>query len=108
MEPGVPYPDRNWLDMDLGAEHTCGIDSNSTVYCWGRGSEGQLGNGSTADVSVPTVRTGTMQAGSIEAGTQFTMVSTIAGTIMTWGLNSQGQLGNGTTTSRPTPVQILP
>jgi alpha-tubulin suppressor-like RCC1 family protein len=37
-----------------GANHTCAVKSNGGIRCWGRGAEGQLGQGSTAAVNTPT------------------------------------------------------
>ncbi|HEY7613059.1 MAG TPA: hypothetical protein VH764_08685 [Gemmatimonadales bacterium] len=109
-DPSPTYGNRNWLDVDLGDEHTCAIEQriNNEVYCWGRGTEGQLGNGAYADVFIPTWRAGMVQGSSIEAGANFSVAQTVTGTIVTWGLNGNGQLGNGTTTTRNTPLQILP
>ena len=38
--------------MSAGDEHTCGL-SGGVAYCWGRGSFGRLGNGSTNDQNTP-------------------------------------------------------
>jgi len=44
----VGGPQFTWITA--GREHACGLTSpDSKLYCWGRGSEGQLGNGSTAN-----------------------------------------------------------
>ncbi|HEY0016304.1 MAG TPA: hypothetical protein VGC13_08300 [Longimicrobium sp.] len=36
-----------------GSQHACGVTTNGAAYCWGSGDEGQLGNGTTVDSSVP-------------------------------------------------------
>ena len=38
--------------------HICGVTTTGLVYCWGRGLEGQLGNGATADQPTPVVVSG--------------------------------------------------
>ncbi|HWN68558.1 MAG TPA: alpha-L-fucosidase, partial [Haliangium sp.] len=38
-----------------GTGHTCAVKSNGRARCWGRGDEGQLGQGATADALAPTV-----------------------------------------------------
>jgi alpha-tubulin suppressor-like RCC1 family protein len=40
--------------LSLGEAHTCALmEKDGNVYCWGAGSDGQLGDGLTADRSVP-------------------------------------------------------
>jgi alpha-tubulin suppressor-like RCC1 family protein len=39
---------------NIGAGHTCGLESTGSVACWGHGGLGQLGTGSTGFRSVPT------------------------------------------------------
>ena len=45
-----------------GNHHSCGVSTSAGhhAYCWGDNSSGQLGNGSTANSSVPVVVTGAL------------------------------------------------
>ncbi len=47
-----------FASVTAGSQHTCGVTHDDLAYCWGRGSLGQLGNGSTGDnvLSVEPVR----------------------------------------------------
>lgn len=39
--------------LSAGLSSTCGVTPAGVAYCWGSGGRGQLGNGTTADSSVP-------------------------------------------------------
>jgi alpha-tubulin suppressor-like RCC1 family protein len=45
--------------LSAGAGHTCAVVAAGTANCWGYNGLGQLGTGSTADATRPTVVTGT-------------------------------------------------
>ncbi|MEA2699211.1 MAG: hypothetical protein QOI66_3482, partial [Myxococcales bacterium] len=38
-----------------GASHSCAVDSDGRLWCWGRGADGQLGTGTNAGASRPTM-----------------------------------------------------
>ena len=42
------------LTTGPGGQHTCGVTSTGTTYCWGNNGQGELGDGTTTDRSVPT------------------------------------------------------
>ena len=43
------------VDVEAGYFHTCALMADDSVACWGRNSDGQLGDGSTDDTSSPKI-----------------------------------------------------
>ena len=89
------------------ANFSCAILSDHTIKCWGRNSNGQIGNGSTGSgVATPAAVSGISTATQISLGNDYSCALLSDGTIKTWGANDSGQLGDGTTTQRTTPVTV--
>jgi alpha-tubulin suppressor-like RCC1 family protein len=44
-----------FADISAGSSHTCGLTPDGAIWCWGRGLEGQLGNGATQSSSAPVL-----------------------------------------------------
>ncbi len=87
--------------------------SDGTVVGWGRNSQGQLGDGSSTQCSLPvTVNSDTgldpryVPIRSIAAGALHSIALCDGGTVVAWGDNRHGQLGDGTTTDRTVPVLV--
>ena len=93
--------------VNASDSHTCGVTTGGAAYCWGRGSEGRLGNGSTADQNTPAPVSGGLTFASVTAGINHSCGVTVTGSAYCWGNNSGGQLGNGASDDRPTPVAVL-
>ncbi|MDO9021201.1 MAG: hypothetical protein Q8S73_02930 [Deltaproteobacteria bacterium] len=89
--------------LSLGVGHSCGVGVDGTVACWGSGSEGQLGDGTTSHPS-PTLVPGLMGVEQVLAGQTHTCARLSGGTVRCWGGNAAGQLGDGTLTTRPAPI----
>lgn len=96
-----------------GATHSCALTSDGAVACWGLNTNGQLGNNSTTDRSLPTAitTTGTPLAGKsvaqISAGGAYTCAVTTDGILACWGLNTNGQLGDGTVVEKLVPTAVV-
>ena len=97
-----------------GTIHSVAVSGNGSVYAWGYGGFGQLGDGSTANtnrktpVQVKDVAGTGVLAGitSVAAGDSYSVAVSSNGSVYAWGLNTSGQLGNGTTTNSSIPVQV--
>ncbi len=78
---------------------------NGSVYDWGEGAQGQLGNGSTAssDTPVPVGLTGVK---AIAEGASHSIALMSNKTVMTWGEGEYGQLGDASALNSDTPVPV--
>jgi alpha-tubulin suppressor-like RCC1 family protein len=98
----------NGLAVGAGNSHTSVVKNDGTVYVWGLGFNGALGDGSSglgAISPVPVQVSGLSGVQKIEDGNGFVYALKSDGTVWAWGINSSAQLGDGTTTERTRPVQ---
>ncbi|MDP2958890.1 MAG: hypothetical protein Q8N53_20870 [Longimicrobiales bacterium] len=106
---GATEPIENPLaitSVSVGMEHTCALSSEGGVYCWGRGAEGELGQGTRADSDVPVRVVGGVRFRTITAGALHTCGLDEAGAAYCWGWNAYYQRGNPTDTSTARPVPV--
>lgn len=78
-----------------GEAHTCARTPDGAARCWGRNTEGQLGEGSTADRTAPVAVAGERVFTALGAGDHHSCGVAADGVLYCWGLNELGQLGNG-------------
>jgi len=96
--------------ITVGYDHSCALGIDGNAYCWGAGSNGQLGTGGTASASQPS--SAVMPGGGVKftrlaSGFQYNCAIGTNEQVYCWGRNDSGQLGLGNTTNRTTPVQIV-
>ena len=85
--------------------------ATGAYYDWGYNAAGQLGDGSTANSTVPVrvklpAAVRQVSQGGSGAGNGQTIAVLADGSVWTWGNNSRGQLGNGGTASSDVPVRV--
>jgi alpha-tubulin suppressor-like RCC1 family protein len=124
LQTGEDAGGATWSDWTSsfagGSDHTCGQRADGSLWCWGRGDVGQLGDGVDHDGGYPTAPVRVLAAGEDAGGASWRdwqSVSTTsglscgvrqAGTLWCWGSGGSGQRGDGTETdTRTTPVEVL-
>jgi alpha-tubulin suppressor-like RCC1 family protein len=89
-----------------GYQHSCGIATSGVTYCWGRNSNGELGDGTTTDRNAPTIVSGGIAFTTLAAGASDTCGITADGDAYCWGSNVQGQLGIGNRIDQLAPARV--
>jgi hypothetical protein len=79
----------------VGNAHSCSVNQDAKVYCWGNNNAGQLGDGTITNKSSPTLVLGINNAEHIELGNGFSCAMLIQEAPKCWGYNASGQLGVG-------------
>jgi alpha-tubulin suppressor-like RCC1 family protein len=99
-------------DLSLGGNHSSAITSEGRLFTWGDNNNGQLGDGTTEQTSIPKEITHQFSLNfgekiiSVSLGYNYSSAITSEGRIFTWGYNAYGQLGNSTTVSSKKPIEI--
>lgn len=92
--------DESVASISAGGQTTCALSTSGVALCWGRGTDGQLGNGTSSNSSVPVLVRGEQKFSSIDVGYYHSCALTPAGEAYCWGATGRtqnaGQLGIGT------------
>lgn len=90
----------------LGRTHTCAIDLDDDVWCWGGNQGGQLGDGTTIVRATPMRVSGLPKARSVVAGAFHTCAQLLDATVSCWGEGISGELGDGQLARRLVPGAV--
>jgi hypothetical protein len=88
-------------------DHTCKLEDDHTVHCWGKNDDGQLGDGTRTGSTSPVAVTGLRDVIAIGAGDRHTCAHLANRTVACWGANDHHQLANGTTEASARPGVIV-
>lgn len=97
------------LSLAAGANHTCAVQSDGTLWCWGKNGTGQLGVGDTKNRYVLTQVGADRDWMNVTGGAEHTCAIREKNNLRTlwcWGDNAYGQLGDGSDQRKTSPVQI--
>ncbi len=95
------------MQLAAGTSHNLALLTSGSIYAWGNGSSGQLGNNTTtAQQTKAVLVSGGSVYQKIAAGETHSLAVRTDHTVVAWGANEQGQLGNGTVSSRLIPTAM--
>jgi alpha-tubulin suppressor-like RCC1 family protein len=100
-----------WRKVSGGVDHSSAIKTDGTLWLWGKGSNGELGNNQTSGATTKSSPVTTFAGGTnwkqVELGYRFSTAVKTDGTLWTWGTQSLGTGNLGINVSggtRATPV----
>jgi alpha-tubulin suppressor-like RCC1 family protein len=99
----------NWKQVDCGSSHIACTKTDGTLWLWGAGTSGELGNNAITRRSSPvqTISGGTNWK-QVACGVTMTAAIKTDGTLWVWGFNGVGELGiPGAANARSSPVQTI-
>ena len=93
--------------ISVGAIHTCALTLSGQAQCWGRGTNGRLGNNATGNTSSPVdVQQSSTVFTSISAGSSHTCAIDNTSKAWCWGNNANGTLGDSSVISKSVPTGV--
>ena len=105
-DPFAPAAAQFFASVTARGEHSCALTTEGQAFCWGRGSDGELGTGDTSNRFVPTAVQTTERFQAISAGEAHTCALTLDGRALCWGWNGFYQRGNPTDPRNSVPVEV--
>ncbi len=90
-----------------GASTGYALRSDGTVWAWGRGTEGELGDGQAVDESRPVRVRGLSEVVELAADGDVGFALDRHGVVWSWGAGNLGQLGDGGGVNSAVPVRVV-
>jgi alpha-tubulin suppressor-like RCC1 family protein len=104
---GISDGNPNFRTIAGGAYHTLAIRNDGTLWAWGSGGFGQLGNGTGYSQSSPAQVGTDNDWAAVAAGNSHSLGLKNDGTLWAWGRDNYGQLGDGgSNTDQFVPTQV--
>ncbi len=101
-------PGTTWFEVSAGGAHTCALQTDGALACWGNGANGRIGDGETVDRTSPTNIASTGATWSrVTAGRDHTCATRSDDTLWCWGANGTGQLGTSDAMERHVPTEVI-
>ena len=105
-----------YVRIAAGLEHACAIAAGGSLWCWGAGTDGALGNGNTVNAASPArvIEDPWYDAGSqqhlsvthVDCGLHFTYAILHDGSLWCWGRGGLGQLAQGSAADLYRPARV--
>jgi alpha-tubulin suppressor-like RCC1 family protein len=96
----------DWHGLQTAWSWACATHSDASLWCWGDNYQGNLGDGTMNDSSIP-LRIAIPPVASFSVGNYIACAIDTSGVLWCWGQNDHGQTANGACcTATMTPTQI--
>lgn len=108
----VQVGSESWLNVSLGGNHACGVQTNGTLWCWGSNEDGQLGINSLTSSYQPTQVPGNWSTVDVsgDGPGSYSCALKSDQTLWCWGRGGNGEgentLGLGVTVQTSQPQQV--
>ena len=98
--------ENNWKNVSLVGDHGAAVKADGSLWMWGYGIFGELGQGNIISRSSP-VQVGALTTwAKVATGDWQTIAIKTDGTLWTWGRNTSGILAQNDLIDRSSPVQV--
>jgi len=95
-----------WSAVAISNASAVALKTDGTLWTWGAGGSGALGQGNTTNYSFPRQVGALTTWAAIAALSSAVIAVKTDGTLWSWGAGTSGQTGLGTVTARSSPVQV--
>ena len=94
--------------VSCGPSHTAALKSDGSLWTWGWGKDGRLGDGRVElDYHISTPVKVMDGVAAVSCGDNYTAAIKTDGTLWTWGGNASGQLGTGGMENKTVPTKVM-
>jgi alpha-tubulin suppressor-like RCC1 family protein len=107
LTPVLFNDDHKFKDLSGGVASGCALTVEGDAYCWGEGTDGELGDGLNAPSATPVQVVGGHTFASIGVGGGFACGLTTQRDAYCWGINDGGQLGSGSAEQKSSATPVL-
>ncbi|WP_435827383.1 RCC1-like domain-containing protein [Actinoplanes philippinensis] len=95
---------KDWLTVSTNYYHVCGVRAGGSLWCWGDGGNGQLGDGALTNRTEPAEVTADGPWLSVSAGATHTCALRTDHSLWCWGNSNHQQLGHPVPVRHPVPA----
>jgi cysteine-rich repeat protein len=96
----------NVVGLTSGYYHQCALRDDGSVWCWGKNTYGQVGDGTRDNRAQPVRVSGLTDVEEISAAYRNTCARRVNGEVWCWGYGGYGSLGNSSHSTRETPQRV--
>jgi alpha-tubulin suppressor-like RCC1 family protein len=91
----IAEPAADWRQVSTGEYHTCSVDWDGRLFCWGSNENSALGLDGVSVQRLPALISDAQTFARVTSGGRHNCAQDTGGATYCWGFNDDGQLGTG-------------